>query len=371
MSALTRFVFYGDTSPNGSSNGLHFYRLLYLLFCLLLVTGVLAGAQNTRLVYEPDVPIDAGGAVRFLEERVDGELTKRADFLSPGICLDFVQRRNADGTLRRLSWFYEGDPAAGNYIIEEQSSRPDGTWTLVGLLNYSGGNLVRARFYDGETVRDERRYEYDSAGVTKELILAPSENSATLLSFVRPDAHIVEAYERQTDGRELLIAKLKYDQEGRLLSEERFVKGKLDKRDVYAYDANGKLVDHIKYDNRELPVRHAMYGYSDDGVPKSVVHLDAKQRVLFGLSYSRRLDGENSKTVISNSSGEVTGTIEYRRENGLDVSRTETFLLGDGELKIVYTDFDVKGNWLRKETLTYTGGSLKSRTVTTRVIRYF
>lgn len=346
-------------------------RLSFILVCLLVIAGVPAVAQSTTLVYVPEVPIDAVGNIRFLEERVDGELTKKAEFSSPGVCTDFIQRRNADGSLRRLVWFYKADPVSGDYTIEEQNSQPDGTWTTTGVLNYSGGNLVRARFYSGENLIDERVYEYDAVGVIKELTSKASEESPTLLEFKRPETGTVEAFERQPDGTALLVARLKYDGEGRLVSEERFVKGKLDKRDVYAYNTNGKLVDYIRYDNRELPVRHVLYDYSEDGLPQSVVHLDVKQRVVFGVSYSREHDGENSKTVITNSTGEVTGTIEYRRENGRDVSRTETFLLGDGEMKIVYSDIDGRGNWLRKETLTYKGSSLRGRTVTTRLIRYF
>ena len=101
------------------------------------------------------------------------------------------------------------------------------------------------------------------------------------------------------------------------------------------------------------------------------MHRDVKDRVLFGLSYTREHAGDISVTTIRNSSGEVTGSIEYRRKDGRDISRKEIFSLGDGRLEILYSDFDEQGNWLRKELSTYNGSSLKDRTVTTRIIRYF
>jgi len=282
-----------------------------------------------------------------------------------------MQRRNADGRLRRLVWYYEGDPAAGNYTIEELNSQPDGTWTTAALLEYAGGKLARGRFYSGENLIEERRYEYTSAGVIKEYISKASEQYPSILKFKRPDESTVEAYELLPDGTEDLVARLRYDGEGRLVFEERVAKGKLNTRDVYAYNAMGKLADHVSYDYRDLPVRHVLYGYTGDGLPQSVVHLDVKGRVVFGLTYTREYDGENVKTTVTDGHGEVTGTIEYRRANGRDVSRTEVMFLGDGELRIVYAEFDEKGNWLRKETETYKGNSLKSRTVTNRLISYF
>jgi antitoxin component YwqK of YwqJK toxin-antitoxin module len=342
-----------------------------LLLIVYLITASPFYAQNTTLVYEPDVQIDAAGPVRYLEERVDGDLTKRADFAAPGICVDFMQRRNADGSLQRLIWFYEDDSAPGDYLIEEQKSMHDGTWVTTGLLDYADGELVRARFFtDGELV-EERKYEYDAKGVTKEVTTLASQRRSTVLTFRRPEAGTVEAFFRQPDGSDIIVARLRYDENGRLISEERFSKGKLDKRDVYKYNENGKLYDHVQYDGRGIAVRHVMYGYTDNGLPKSVVHLDEKERVVFGMSYAREYDGDSSKTLIKNSAGEVTGAIEYARENGQDLSRTETFIIGDGELKIQYTDFDSNGNWLTKVTSTYTSGTLKSRSVATRMIRYF
>ncbi len=340
-----------------------------VLFLIILPASL--RAQNTTLVYEPSVQIGAAGPVRYLEERVNGELVKKAEFTAPGICVDFMQQRNSDGSLQRLFWFYNGNPGSGDYTIEEQNSQPDGTWTVSGILKYAGGNLDRARFYSGENLVEERIYEYGPAGVTKELTTRASEESPTLLKFERPDARTVEAFERQPDGVVLLVARLIYDSEKRLVSEERFVKGKLNSRDVYAYDENGKMVDHIKYDYREMPIRHVTYDYTKDGLPQSVVHRDVKDRILFGVSYTRVYDGENSTTIIKDSSGEETGSIVYLRKNGRDVQRTETFRLGDGKLEIVYTDFDSQGNWLRKEMSTYSGGSLKSKSITSRVIRYF
>lgn len=339
-----------------------------LLFCLLAVH---VGAQHVSLVYEPDIQIDATGSVRFLEEYVDGKLTKRADFTSPGICTDYMQRRNADGSLHRLIWFYQGDSSSGDYVIEEQKSQHDGSWKTVGLLDYTDYELVRARFYEGDELTEERLYEYDEKGVVKEVTSRPIEKSNTVLVFKRPEAGTIEAFLREPDGKEIIVARFRYDEDERLVSDERFLKGNLQSRDVYSYNEKGKLHDHIQYDNRNIAERHVMYGYTEDGLPKSVVHLDEKERVVFGMSYTREYDGESSKTVIKNSTGEVTGSIEYTREDGRDISRIETFLLGDGELKIHYTDFDIHGNWLKKETLTYNGGSLKSRKVATRVIRYF
>jgi len=346
---------------------------LTLGICILLFAAVPLSlfAQSTTLVYEPDVQIGAAGPVRFLEERVNGELTKKAEFAAPGVCVDFMQQRNSDGSLQRLVWFYDGEPGAADFIIEEQDAQPDGTWTTTGVLDYSGNKLVRARFYSGENLVEERNYEYDSVGVTKERTSRPSAEYPTVLRFERPDARTVEAFERQPDGIELLVARIMYDSESRIVSEERFVKGKLDSRDVFAYNEYGKVVDHIKYDYRELPVRHVMYDYTPDGLPQSVVHRDVKDRILFGVSYTREYDGENSTTVIKNSAGEETGSIVYRRENGRDVERVETFLLGDSKLEITYTEFDAHGNWLRKEMSTYNGTSLKSQAITNRVIRYF
>ena len=100
-----------------------------------------------------------------------------------------------------LIWFYEGDPASGDYTIEEQNSQPDGTWTRAGILNYSGGNLLRARFYSGENLIEERLYEYDSVGVVKELTSKASEEYPTLLVFKRPEEGTVEAFERRPDGK--------------------------------------------------------------------------------------------------------------------------------------------------------------------------
>ena len=346
---------------------------LTLRFCILqfVLLPLAVTAQNTTLVYAPDVQIGAAGPVRFLEERINGELVKKAEFDAPGICVDFMQQRNSDGSLQRLVWFYEGDPGSSDYTIEEQNAQPDGTWTTTGILNYTDGNLVRARFYSGENLIEERIYEYDSAGVTKELTSRASEEYPTLLIFERPDANTVEAFERQPDGGELLIARLNYDDRKQLVTEERFVKGKLDNRNVYVYDDNGKVIDHIKYDYREMPVRHVIYDYTPDGLPQSVVHRDVKDRILFGVSYTREYDGENSTTIIKNSSGEETGSIEYRRENGRDIERVETFLLGDSRLEIIYTEFDTHGNWLRKKLSTFNGTSLKSQSITSRVIRYF
>jgi antitoxin component YwqK of YwqJK toxin-antitoxin module len=346
-------------------------RMLFIGVMLLTVASALAIAQNTTLVYKPDVQIGAAGAVSFLEERVDGELVKRAEFAAPGVCVDFIQKRNSDGSLRRLVWFFDGDPGSDEYTIEEQNAQPDGTWSVSGILNYSGGELVKASFYSGENLIEERLYEYGPEGVTKELTTRASEEYPTLLDFERPGDDIVEAFERQPDGGRLLVARLIYDDEGRLTTEERFLKGKLDRRDVFAYNDAGKVIDHIRYDNRELPIRHVIYDYTKDGLPQSVVHKDVKDRILFGVSYTREYDGENTKTIIKNSAGDETGSIEYRRENGRDVMRTETFLLGSGKLEIVYTDFDEQGNWLRKEMSTYNSGALKSRSVTSRVIRYF
>ena len=345
--------------------------MLYICVCFLAIVPMLTFAQDTTLVYEPDVQIGAAGPVRFLEERVNGELVRRAEFAAPGICVDFMQQRNSDGSLRRLVWFFAGDPGSADYTIEEQNSQPDSTWTTEGILDYSNGKLVRARFYSGENLVEERVYEYDPAGVTKEITSRASEEYPTLLKFERPDTSTVEAFERQPDGTELLVARLIYDSEDRLVSEGRFVKGKLDSRDVFAYDKNGKLVDHIRYDYREMPVRHVTYDYTEDGLPQLVVHRDVKDSILFGVSYTREYDGENSTTIIKNSAGEETGSIEYLRENGRDIRRTETFLLGESKLEIVYTDFDSQGNWLRKEMSTYNGRSLKSQSITSRVIRYF
>ncbi len=345
-------------------------RFLQLVFLYLLVLAQV-DAQNTTLVYEPDVEVDAAGPVRYLEEQVDGKLTKRADFSAPGVCTDFMQRRNPDGSFQRLVWFYKGDLSTGNYLIEEQKSRPNGEWATVGLLDYSGGELMRARFYEEGDLVEERQYEYDDGGVAKEVTTRASENQPTVLIFKRPESDTLEAYVRKPDGTDTIVARLRYDEAGRIVSEERFMKGKFQSRDDFGYNEAGKLHDHIRYDNRNVPVRHVMYGYTDDGLPKSVVHLDEKDRVVFGMSYTREFSGESSRTVIKNSSGEITGSIEYKRENGKAVSRAETFLLGDGELKILYTDFDDYGNWLRKETLTYDGGVLKSRSETTRKIRYF
>ncbi len=353
------------------SGRLYYRRLtLLLVYFLLIVQGQLY-AQNTTLVYEPDYQIDAVGEIRFLEERVDGELIKRIEFSAPGVCTDYMQRRNADGSLRRLVWFYEGDPVSGNYTIEEMNSQPDGTWTASAFLEYTDGKLIRARFYSGVNLIEERKYEYDSAGVISEYTSKPSAQYTSLLNFRRPEPGTVEAFESQPGGGELLFARLRYDGDERLISDERFVKGKQDTRNVFAYDGNGKLVEYISYDSRDLPVRHTIYDYTKDGLPQSVVQLDVKGRVVFGVSYTREYDGENSKTIIKNSSGEVTGTIEYRREDGRDVSRTESFLLGDSELKIIYGDFDEMGNWLSKETATTNGNTLKNRTVSSRVITYF
>jgi hypothetical protein len=360
-----------DTEQSMSFSNRFLHRLLCVCICFLAIVPCFTFAQDTTLVYAPDIQIGAAGPVRYLEERVNGELVRKAEFAAAGVCVDFIQQRNSDGSLRRLAWFYDGDPGSPDYTIEEQNSQPDGTWTTAGVLNYSADNLVRARFYSGDNLVEERIYEYGPAGVTKELTSWASEEYPTLLKFKRPDERTVEAFERQPDGIEHFVARLIYDSEERLVSEERFIKDKLDSRDVFTYDDNGKMVDHIRYDYREMPVRHVMYDYTDDGLPQSVVHRDVKDRILFGVSYTRAYDGENSTTIIKNSAGEETGSIEYRRENGRDVRRTETFLLGQSKLEIVYTDFDTQGNWLRKEMSTYNGKSLKSQSITSRVIRYF
>jgi len=337
---------------------------------LLFAAGILF-SQNTTLVYEPDVQVGAAGQIRYLEERVDGRLTKRVDFAAPGVFADYMMRRNADGSLHRLVWYYDGDPAAGNYTIEEYDSEPDGSWENTGVLTYSSGKLIRARFFSGGILVEERRYEYDADGVIKELITKTAEALQTLLVFKRPDEGIVEAFERQLDGSELLIARLQYDDEKRMISEERFIKGNLEKRDEYTYNDNGKMTGHILYDDRNVAVRHDIYSYTEDGLPQSVIHLDKKNNVAVGIIYERTQDGDDVKTIIKDNSGEITGTIHYLREDGRDVKRTETLLLGDGELKIVYSDFDPRSNWLSKATEIYKGGSLTSRTVTSRVIRYF
>ena len=103
---------------------------------------------------------------------------------------------------------------------------------------------------------------------------------------------------------------------------------------------------------------------------EALLLLDEENRVLFALHYSREYDGESSVTTIRDSNGDISGTIEYRRENGRDVRRTEVFLLGSGRLEIAYTNFDSRGNWLRKEITTYNGATVKERTVTSRIIRY-
>ena len=354
----------------GESGRLHGHRIAYLSIYLLFAAGVIF-SQNTTLVYEPDVQVGAAGQIRYLEERVDGRLTKRVDFAAPGVFADYMMRRNANGSLQRLVWYYDGDPADGNYSIEEYNSKPDGSWENTGLLTYTDGNLILARFFSGGTMVEERRYEYDADGVIKELITKTAEALQILLIFKRPDEGIVEAFERQLDGSELLIARLQYDDQERLILDERFIKGNLEKRDVYTYNDNGKLSGHVLYDDRDVAVRHDIYSFTEEGLPQSVIHLDKKNNVAVGINYEREQDGDDTKTIIKDSSGEITGTIHYLRENGRDVKRTETILLGDGELKIIYTDFDPESNWLSKATEIYKGGSLTSRTETSRVIRYF
>ena len=342
------------------------------LCCLLLLGGGLVSAQNVTLVYEPDIPLDAAGSVQFLEERENGELTRRAVLRAPQEYIEFIQRRRSDGGLRRLEWQYDSAVSMDSFIIQEQDSQPDGTWTPTAYLTYRGGLLKDASFYSGENRVEQRLYEYSSAGdVEKELTTRVGDEFPVLLLFERPAESIVEAIERKPDGSEVIAARLQYDQEGRLLAEERFVKGKLNRRDVYSYTSGGKLSEHVRYDYRELPIRHVIYDYTDDGLPVSVVHRDVKDRVLFGVSYSRVYDNENSITTIKSVTGEITGTIDYRRENGRDTERTEVFFLGDGKLEITYSDFDSVGNWLRKELATYAGNSVKDRTITTRIIRYF
>ena len=337
---------------------------------LLALSAVCGFSQNTTLVYEPDIQLGAGGPVVFLEERVNGELARSAKLLSPGIYQEFVQRRHADGRLRRLVWRYGGQVST-NYTIEEQDSQPDGTWTRAATLEYQNGLLVHARFYSGVNLIEERIYEYDRAGrVTMETTSKALDEYFVQLEFERPEYRTVEAFQTYDRGVRMLVARLQYDTEGRLTVEERFVNNTMRQRDVYAYDRNDKIIYHIRYDNRELPVRHVTYGYTKDGLPVSVVHRDVKDRVLFALHYSREYDGENSMTTIRDSNGEISGTIDYRRENGRDVRRTEVFLLGSSRLEIVYTSFDERGNWLRKELTTYNGATVKERTVTSRIIRY-
>jgi hypothetical protein len=347
-------------------------RILHGLLYFLLFSLVRVFPQHTALVYRPEVQLGAGGPVSYLEERVDDKLTLRAEFVSPGLYRDYIRKGRSDGSLRRLVWQYVGPPEDGNYTIEEQDSQPDGTWTVSAILKYRNGILVHAQFFSGDNLIEEREYEYDRQGrVASETTLKPFEGLEVRLDFERPSPGALEAYESQPDGTKLIVARMEYDAEDRLSVEERFAKGELTKRDVYTYDTRGKLIDHVRYDDRELPVRRISYTYTSEGLPASVMHRDIKDRILYGISYTREQFGDYSKTIVKNSSGEVTGTIDYVRKNGMDVSRTEVFLLGSAKLEITYSDFDGFGNWRRKEHSTYGGGSLKEKTVTSRIIRYF
>ena len=347
-------------------------RIMHGLTYLLLFSLVHVFPQQTGLVYQPDVQLGAGGPVSYLEERVDDKLTLRAEFVSPGLYKDYIRRSHSDGSLRRLVWQYVGPPADGNYTIEEQDSQPDGSWTVSANLKYRNGTLANAEFYSGENLIEERRYEYDRQGrVASEWTSRPFERYEVLLEFLRPDTGTLEAFESQPDGTKLLVARLQYDEDGRLAVDERFSKGELIKRDVYANDSRGKLIDHVHYDEREMPVRRISYTYTSEGLPATVMHRDIKDRILYGVSYTREQYGDYSKTIVKNSSGEVTGTIDSVRLNGMDVSRAEVFLLGSGKLEITYSDFDRFGNWRQKEHNTYDGGTLKTKTVTNRIIRYF
>ena len=83
----------------------HLYGLFFFLFLPLLNLT----AQSTTLVYSPDIQLGAGGPIRFIEERVDGDLTRRAELRSPGFFTEFIQKAHSDGSLRRLVWFYDTD----------------------------------------------------------------------------------------------------------------------------------------------------------------------------------------------------------------------------------------------------------------------
>lgn len=343
-------------------------RFLLGLFFLLIVSLVHATAQNTTLVYSPDIQLGAAGPIRYLEERTDGQLTRFAELEAPGVYKEFVQKTHSDGSLHRLVWFYDDGK---NYIIEEQDSQFDGSWIVSAILTYQNGALTSGQFFSGDNLIEERLYEYDARGrVVREQTVKVSADPL-VLEFERPDETTVEAFHIQLDGTRALVARLGYDSAGRLVLEERYKKNQLDKRDVYSYNAAGKLIDHIQYDYRDLPVRQVSYGYTKDGLPTSVVHRDVKDRVLFGVSYTRERYGENTRTTIKNSKGEVTGTIDYIRRNGKDVERTEIFLLGNTKLEITYSEFDDYGNWLRKVLVTYESGSVKEREIASRTIRYF
>ena len=347
-------------------------RILYGFLYLLLISPARAFPQDVTLVYEPDVRLRAGGPISYLEERVDEQLTLQAKLVSPGLFADYIQKNRSDGSLRRLAWNYIGAPQDGNYTIEEQDSQPDGTWTVSATLEYRNGVLITGQFFSGENLVEKRQYEYDrDKQVTSELTSRPYEDHPVILDFERPDANTVEAFERQPDSARLIVARLQYDEEGRLSLEERFARGKLAKREVYTYNVDGKLIEHIRYDEKEQLARRVSYGYTSEGLPSSVVHRDAKDRILYGLTYVREQYGEYSKTIIKNSSGEVTGSIDYLTKNGKDVRRTDVFLLGAGKLDMTYSEFDEYGNWLRKELSTYDGSSLKERTITRRTIHYF
>lgn len=353
------------------------YRLL-ILCCATFLSWHLS-AQNAKLVYQPEYQIGAVGNIRLLEEREDGDIVRKFTVSEATLPVEFIHKSYSDGKLRRLIWHYESDVGTGNYTIEETKSTATGEWRKVGLYNYRNHLLENAKFYKGSGLVEERRYFYDGDGrVTEEHTIQPGdslsgvESTTVIIEFRRPADDFVEAYLVDKDRAERLLARLQYDERGRILMEERFLEGRLDRRDAFRHDERGRLIEHVRYDSRELPIKHVNYNFSIDGTPQSVIHRDVHGMVLYGLSYSREKDGNTDITTVRNHRGQVSGTIETERQtDGALAFRREKFLLGEEEMVISYSEFDEKENWLRKQLSTYAGSSLKKQTVTTRFIRYF
>ena len=368
--------------------GIHDLGRRLVLTCFFVTFACLSlSAQQTTLVFRPEYQIGAAGDILQLEEREDGEIVRRFAARDDKLPEEFVHKSYSDGKLRRLTWHYESKPESGNYLVEESKSNAVGTWQRIGTYTYRNNLLVNAKFFRRDTLFEERLYQYDDRGRVSEertftrpqAVTAQTEESAeippdilpVILEFRRPTDDLVEAFMISEGGPDDLIARLQYDEEGRILMEERFAKGRLSYRNVYTYNERGRLTEHVKYDFREIAIKHVNYHYSSDGKPLSVIHKDVKGYVLYGLNYTRETVANLEITTVRNHRGHVSGTIETQRNpDGSVLARTEKFLLGENEMVIEYSDFDELENWLRKEVSTYSESSLKDRTVTTRFIRY-
>lgn len=190
------------------------------------------------------------------------------------------------------------------------------------LISFSDaeGRIIRT-IDSSEALTSTTEYEYDASG---KLLKVTSTTTDTAKTLNETEMHLWEYRNNQVhrmlrikNGRDTMFVSFKIDENGNVAEEQSTRLGKQSDPVYYYYDANNRLTDIVRFNNRAnrlLPEYMFEYAPGNQVIQKITVPANGSDYLIWRYLYDGR--GLKVKEAIYDKYKTLTGKIEYKYEQG-------------------------------------------------------